>query len=202
MDNKMIRATMESKIVKEAMNNKILRETLIIVLLLIVIMFTMGILFYDSTPASNEKIISVKYETDQSVNEVIAEIKENSAVQSEESSSLLKSYSVNANDLNFYASDNSYESGKKDPFAENSETIEQTITTTFKGADANNSQSKKQFTENNSNTQKNVEKNNSINKITNSVKNSEKKSTQKNTNSVKKESSSTTGTFFEKENSK
>ena len=202
MDNKIIRATMESKIVKEAMNNKILRETLIIVLLLIVIMFTMGILFYDSTPVSNEKIISVKYETDQSVNEVIAEIKENSAVQSEDSSSLLKSYSVNENDLNFYASDNSYESGKKDPFAENSETIEQKITTTFKGADVNNSQAQKQFTTNNSNTQKNVEKNNSINKITNTVKNSEKNLIQKNTNSVKKESSSTTGTFFEKENSK
>ena len=201
MDNKIIRAVMENKVVKEAMNNKIVRESLIIILLLIVIMFTMGILFYDSTLASNEKITSVKYETDQSVNEVIAEIQENTAVQAEGSNSLLKSYSVNSNDLNYFASDNSYESGKKDPFAENSEAIKQTITTTYKEANINNSQSKNQYTE--ANTSKNKVENNSVNKTnsTNTIKNNQTSSLEKHTNANKKESS-TAGTFFEKENSK
>ena len=186
MDNKIIRAAMENKIVKQAMNNKIVRESLIIVLLLIVIMFTMGILFYDSTPINNQKITSIKYETAQNVNDVIKEIQQNSAVQTNDNSFLLKSYSVNANDLNDYASDNSYESGKKDPFAENSESIEQKITTTYKEANVNNSQSKTQLTE----------------QISNQPKNTEKNTTEKNTNTNKKESSLTTGTFFEKENSK
>ena len=108
------------------MKNKIIREILIIILLLIIIIFSMWILFYDSFSENVEDIISVKYETSDNIKEVIEQINfdENQSLENSTSDSLLKSYSMNEEDLSAYASEKSYESGKKDPFSENSEKID------------------------------------------------------------------------------
>jgi len=207
-DNKIVRSVIDNENVQKMMNHKIVRESFIIILLFIVIIFAIGILFYDSIPASQEQITSVQYSTEQNVNDVLNEIQANSGVKSNSSSSLLKSYSVNANDLNYFASDKSYESGKKDPFAENSETVEQVVTTTSKGGNVSNSQSANKYVENPfNNTQKNTVTNTTVankteNKEKNVVKNDKVNTEVKNTIENKTESSSTTGTFFEKENSK
>lgn len=172
------------------MNSKIAKEILIIVLLFMVIMFMIGILFYDCISSNNEEIASIDYTTDETVNNVLEEIESNSGVdvKNETSNSLLKSYSINANDLSTYASENSYESGKKDPFAEYAEPIEESVVTTTKGAEVNNSQ--------NSNP---IQTEESVNSKSNTVTNTTITNTSVNN---KTESSTTSGTFFENKNSK
>lgn len=124
------------------MSNKILREILIIALLFLVIMFTLGILFYDYIPTDSGTITSVKYVADENVEHVLNEIQTNSGIdiKSQNTDSPLKSYTIDANDLNIYASEKYYESGKKDPFAEYSEPIEETVRTTKAGITASNTQ--------------------------------------------------------------
>lgn len=179
------------------MNNKILKEAFIIALLFMVIMFAIGILFYDASSIGEEEIVSIEYITDDSVDSALTEIQSNSGVdvKNETSSSLLKSYSVNANDLNIYASENSYESGKKDPFAEYSETIEEVVTTTSKGGTINNSQSSNPISSvgntSSPKTNTNITTTNEINPV----------AKDKNV-SNKTESSNSEGTFFENKNSK
>ena len=101
------------------MNNKILRESLIIFLLIIVIMFTLGILFYDYIPTTKEEISSVEYVTDANVEQVLDEIQTNSGIdiKSEITDSPLKSYTITASDLKSFAKDKTYDEGRADPFA-------------------------------------------------------------------------------------
>ncbi len=155
--------------------SKILREVIIILLLVIVIIFAFGILFYDCISADKETIYSQEYVTDTNVSNVLNEIKENSGVDIENSSSnqVLKSYSINQEDLTEYAQDNSYESGKKDPFASDSEEMEEQVTTKETTAKSTNSQANN-YVETNKDSK----------------------------NKTEEKSNSTPGTFFEKKNSK
>lgn len=207
------------------MNKKIVKEAIIIILLLIVIIFAMGILFYDSITEDADVIANADYETSDEVKEVLKEIEASGGEELNEttSSSLLKSYSINAEDLSNYASGNYYESGKKDPFAESSETIDEHTTTTVKTGTATQSQTSNPVGNNEKNTVSNTVvttkitntvKNNTVTNITtNTTKNvttntvksavtSNKTNTVKNTAKDKAESTSTTGTFFENKNSK
>jgi len=171
-----------------------------------------------------DEVVSIEYETDSTVNEVLAEIQENSGVdlKNTSSNSLLKSYSINEEDLTIYASDNSYESGKKDPFAESSETIEEHTTTTVQTGTATQTQTSNPIKNTNTvsnqtstvttNSNKNtntVSKNNTVSNTTvnktNTVTNSVSNNKTNNVNTISKdknESSITTGTFFENKNSK
>lgn len=182
------------------MNNKIVKEAFIILLLFIVIMFCLGILFYDSMSVDTDDIVSVKYETSDNVNNVLTEIQNNSGVDvtKQTSNSVLQSYSIGAEDLTVYASDNSYESGKKDPFAETSESIDEVVTTTTKTGTTTNSQTSNPVKVEN----KVVENENIVEekKVSNTVK-STVQNTVKNTVSKEKKESSV-GTFFEDKNSK
>ena len=112
------------------------KELLIILLLIVVIVFVLIVLLYDFIPGKKENIKSVEYIAENSVSDVLEEIKENTGVdvQARDSDIPLKSYSVDANDLNVYASENSYESGKSDPFAENASKVETTLKTTTENA--------------------------------------------------------------------
>lgn len=196
------------------MDNKIVRESVIIGLLFVVIMFTFGVLFYDSTSVNTEEISSIKYTTNQNVKDALAEIQQNSGVdiKQESSDSLLKSYSIGESDLNFFASDNSYESGKKNPFEEYSEPVEEIVSTTSKSGIVNNSQtSNKILQEENeqkvtNKTDSKVETNNIKQSTTqtNITKTNLDQTTKQNTVSKdKKENTSVTeGTFFESKNSK
>lgn len=170
------------------MDSKVLREIIIILLLVIVIIFAFGILFYDCISADREIIYSEEYVTDSNVSKVLEEIQENSGVdiQNESSNYLLKSYSINQEDLTTYASDNSYESGKKDPFAEDSEDINEVTNVTETTAKTTNAQTN------------NYIENNEKNKNTNTV----NKQNEVTANKVESNTTSTPGTFFENKNSK
>ena len=205
------------------MNKKLVKELFIIALLSIVVIFILGILFYDYIPIDH-KITSVKYVADENVVSTIDEIKSNSGedITQDKNDSLLQSYTIDKDDLSGYASDNSYESGKVDPFAEDSEPVDEKvtmhkvngITTNSQNANVKNTVKKetvknivntvvnKTNTTNTTNTSKttNTTKNETVK---NTVKNETAKNTVKNEvakNTVKNESS--TGKFFEKPNSK
>ena len=203
------------------MKNKMLKEVIIILMLIAVIVFAMGILFYDSISEDADDIIQAQYTRSEEVNAVLNEIenKNGENVKPNTSDSLLKSYSINAEDLNRYASENYYESGKKDPFAESSETIEEHTTTTVQTGTATQSQTGNPVKNTNTVTDKtntisntvktntiknNVVSNTTANK-TNTVKNTVSSNKTNTVNTISKDkngSSSTTGTFFENKNSK
>ena len=164
------------------MKSKILKEVFIIILLVIVIVFTLGILFYDSISIGSKPVSSVQYEASQEVEEVLNEIQESSGTDINEKDSLLKSYTINKDDLNVYANENYYESRKKDPFAENSEDVEVEKTTTTTSTNKNNTESNNTYIANEETESSNINEN----KVTNE--------TSKN--------GSTTGTFFENKSSK
>lgn len=134
------------------MNNKIVKEVFIILLLCIVIIFTLGLLFYDCIPQKNEKIESAEYVPSKNVTETIEEINANNGanVMKDNNGSLLKSYSIGKDDLTEFASENYYESGKKDPFAEYSTPVEDEIVKTVTtNVNVNNVQSDNQLNETN-----------------------------------------------------
>ena len=207
------------------MRNKMLKELIIIFLLVLVIVFSMIILFYDSITEDVDEIIATQYTRSEDVNEVLDEIKAKGGESEKPSTSdsLLKSYSINAEDLNRYASENYYESGKKDPFAENSEKIEEHTTTTVQTGTATQSQTSNPIINTNTVTSEkdknSFDTNTSVTnkKDTNTIQNTVSTSTMTTTNTISKNktntvntiskdknesSSSTVGTFFENKNSK
>lgn len=187
------------------MNRKIVKEVAIIALLAIVVVFIIGILLYDFIPFKDEitsATSSKKYSQDESVLKTIEEIDGNTNKESTNENSLLKSYSLDKEDLNIYATQNSYESGKKDPFAEYSEPIEETVRTeTTEGIQNNAHTSNPINVENVQNTSNNTM---SVNENKNTEEDTVKKKNAKEELKIeaKENSSSTTGTFFEKKDSK
>lgn len=111
------------------MNSKVAKELLIIVLLVAVIVFTIIILFYDCLPFSEDRVKSIEYQADERVKTTIEEVKEKSTISAEESDKILKTYNVDKADLTAYNGEEVYEAGKKDPFAEVSEPVEEVVTT-------------------------------------------------------------------------
>ena len=115
--------------------SKVIKEVFIILLLCMVVIFTIGLLFYDCIPQKSAKIESIEYIADKSVTNTLEQIRENSNadITNNEDGSLLKSYSIKKEDLEQFASENYYETGKKDPFAEYADPVEEeavkTITT-------------------------------------------------------------------------
>lgn len=202
------------------MSRKIFKEGIIIFLLIVVIVFTMGILFYDLITEDVEDIVQTQYANSKVVEEVLKDIddKGGKEVKPNTSDSLLKSYSITADDLNGFASDNYYESGKKDPFAESSEKIDEHITTTVQTGTATNSQTSNPIKNTNTITNSNTVTSEEVKKDTNTVKNTvntnsvstntvkntikENKTNTINNISKDKNESSSKGTFFEDKNSK
>ena len=86
-----------------------LKEAIMIILLLVVIIFAMGVLFYDSITENADVISNADYETSEAVNEVLKQIEENEGendIKESASNSRIKSYSIDAEDLSNYASGN------------------------------------------------------------------------------------------------
>lgn len=169
------------------MNKKIIKEVFIMILLVLVILFVIGVLFYDVIPFK-EDITSVEYKPDESVLKAVEEIQGNTNQVTSNEDALLKSYTIDKDDLNIYANQNAYESGKQDPFAEYSEPIEETTRTEISSGVPNNANNNTEIVlENNQNTVNNQEDSNvNEEKVTN--------------NEVKQELNK--GTFFESEYSK
>lgn len=101
---------------------KIAKEIFIMALLLMIVVFMIGLVFYEYMP--NNKIVpeASSYSADSSTTSVLQEIAASSSDYEDGSSDgvedrLLQSYSIGQDDLNRAASRHSYTSGKTDPFA-------------------------------------------------------------------------------------
>jgi len=196
------------------MEGRIVKEIFIVVLLFIVVLFVLGILLYDFIPGKKENIKSVEYVADNSVQDVLDEIKENTGVDVKEQNSdvPLKSYSIDSGDLDVYASENSYESGKSDPFAETSEPADSSFEKKITNANTSNTQSsndtkkdekKKEEVVNNivvTNTATVSETKQEVKKE--ETKQEAKKEEPKKEETKETKNEVTTGTFFEKKDSK
>lgn len=110
------------------MTNKLAKELLIIVLLFAVLIFTISILFYDCLPFSEDRVKSIEYQADEKVKATMSEVEEKSIISEDEPNKTLKTYTVDKADLTVYSGEE-VEAGKKDPFAEVSEPVEEVVTT-------------------------------------------------------------------------
>lgn len=170
------------------MNKKLVKELFIVALLAIVVIFILGILFYDYIPVE-QKITSVKYVPDENVTATINEIKSNSGedITDDKQDSLLQSYTIDKDELSNY--DDSYESGKVDPFAEDSDPVDVKTTTKKTNVVTNTYQSGKV---------ENVKNNTTNTSKTNTAKNDKTNTTKQNTvkqnTAVKNDKTNTTNT--------
>ena len=98
------------------------KELFIMALLLMIVVFMIGMVFYEYMPNNKTVPEPIAYTTDSSTAAVLQEISAD-ATQSGTSTdlstqSIIKSYSIGAKELSTAASKQSYTSGKTDPFAE------------------------------------------------------------------------------------
>lgn len=168
----------------------LVKELFIGVLLLMVVVFTLGILFYDSMPNNKATPTFITYTADTAVTTTIQQISEEKANSTSNSSSssdssglnigsVIASYSIGSTDLSTYAQRKTYESGKVDPFEDYKEETNTDGNTT---GDNNNSTG-----------------NNSSNSNGNSSSNSNNGNSNNNGSS---KNDSSTGKLFENKNSK
>lgn len=97
------------------------KELFIMALLLMIVVFMIGIIFYQYMPNNKTIPEPVRYTADSTTTAVLQEIAILSSESSEGSSepeSIIKSYSVGIKELSTAAARKSYTSGKTDPFAE------------------------------------------------------------------------------------
>lgn len=177
----------------------ILREIAIILLLLLVIIFAFIILFYDSVSVTNAAISSINYETSKPVSNALQEINNKSGMSEEDSNGVLKSYSIGEADLAAYESDDSYSSGKVDPFSEEASPEEAIEVTTN-----NNTETQKNEV---SATPENTEEtqNTTMSNVTSVEQKEETKNTTNTVNTTENKETTNTATpgkYFEKKNSK
>lgn len=101
----------------------LVKEVFIFALLFMVIMFTLGILFYEDIPKNKTVPQPVEYIADSLVTSTLQEIAEvqEKGINIDTNIEPQWSYSVTSSDLAMYASKRSYTSGKTDPFAEYAE---------------------------------------------------------------------------------
>lgn len=107
------------------MIKSIFKEIIIVLLLIIVLILLLGILFYDYMP--NSKTVPAKveeYALDETVKQELD--KELKDVESEE---IVKTYKLDAIDIENYERTNEYDKGKVNPFAQYSEGTDNTNNT-------------------------------------------------------------------------
>ncbi|MBO5413315.1 MAG: hypothetical protein J6A29_03305 [Clostridia bacterium] len=98
------------------MVKSVFKEIIIVLLLIVVIILLLGILFYDYMP--NSKTIPSKvqeYALEETVQQELD--KELNNINSEE---IIKTYKLDAKDIEHYEKTNEYDKGKINPFAEDS----------------------------------------------------------------------------------
>lgn len=148
------------------------KELFIMALLLMIVVFMLGMVFYKYMPNNKTVPEPVTYTADSSTTSVLQEISASTSYsgsydEEDKVQDVIKSYSIGTQELTTAASKQTYVSGKTDPFAE------------YQAANANTT---------NSNTTGNTTTNNTTTNTTAAA--------TTNTNS------SSTGTFFEKKGSK
>ncbi len=117
------------------MNKKIFKELFILILLLAIVIFTIGILFYDFISFKSKEANIIVYAASNDVKNVINEI--SNPINNKE---ILGTYQIGENQLNNEKKEVSYETGKKDPFSTYLSDETQIIQTTSTEANVNNAQ--------------------------------------------------------------
>lgn len=105
---------------------KVAKEIFIMALLIMIVVFMVGLVFYEYMP--NNKVVpeAITYAADSSTTAILQEISSTSASKDDENDDdtsgvadiPLKSYSIGQQELSTAASKKAYTSGKTDPFAE------------------------------------------------------------------------------------
>lgn len=152
------------------------KELFIMALLLMVVVFMVGLIFYQYMPNNKTVPEPVSYRADSSTTSILQEIASTSTDDGSnstgsEAQSIIKSYSIGSQELSTAASKQSFTSGKTDPFAEY---VEPTASNTTNTTGTNTTT------------------------ITNTTQGTTSNSNGSQTNTK----SNSTGTFFEKPNSK
>ncbi|MBO5397442.1 MAG: hypothetical protein J6A36_00685 [Clostridia bacterium] len=130
------------------------KELFIMALLIMIVVFMVGIIFYEYMPNNKTVPEPITYSTASTTTAVLQEIAAtasdtSSSSDSIETQSIIKSYSIGSKELSTAASKQSYTSGKTDPFAEytgttsttngNTTDTNTTTTTTTQGNSSNSS---------------------------------------------------------------
>lgn len=130
------------------------KELFIMALLIMIVVFMVGIIFYEYMPNNKTVPEPITYSTASTTTAVLQEIAAtasdtSSSSDSIETQSIIKSYSIGTKELSTAASKQSYTSGKTDPFAEytgttsntngNTTDTNTTTTTTTQGNSSNSS---------------------------------------------------------------
>lgn len=146
----------------------LVKELFIGVMLLMIVVFTLGIIFYDSMPNNKLAPTSITYTADATVTSTIQQIAEEKSKNNTTSSSntssgtdfgsVIASYSIGSTDLSIYESRKNYESGKSDPF-------EDYVEETTDDEDGNNNNSGDNNGGNNSSSDKGNSNNSSSGKL-------------------------------------
>lgn len=119
------------------------KELFIMALLLMIVVFMIGMIFYQYMPNNKTVPEPVTYTADSTTTAVLQEIailSSESAEGSSEPESIIKSYSIGTKELSTAAARKSYTSGKTDPFAEY-KVEEQNINNTTENTTTNNNSS-------------------------------------------------------------
>lgn len=95
-----------------------MRELLILVFLLVIIFFVVGVVFLEAVPRDEDFPKVISYRAESSVLRALREIENSNEKNTENNQNLLKSYTIESSELNNYATNKNYESGKTDPFSE------------------------------------------------------------------------------------
>ena len=128
------------------------KELFIMALLIMIVVFMIGMIFYKYMPNNKTVPEPVTYTADSTTKAVLQEIaiiSSESTEGSSETESIIKSYSIGQKELSNAAARKSYTSGKTDPFAEYKAEEPNSNTTTQNGT-VNNSGSTTQGTTQNS----------------------------------------------------
>ena len=146
----------------------LVKELFIGVMLLMIVVFTLGIIFYDSMPNNKLAPTSITYTANATVTSTIQQISEEKSKNNTTSSSntssgidfgsVIASYSIGSTDLSIYESRKNYESGKTDPF-------EDYVEETTDDEDGNNNNSGDNNSGNNSSSDKGNSNNSSSGKL-------------------------------------
>lgn len=141
------------------------KELFIMALLIMIVVFMVGIIFYEYMPNNKTVPEPITYSTASTTTTVLQEIAAtasdtSSSSDSIETQSIIKSYSIGTKELSTAASKQSYTSGKTDPFAEytgttsttngNTTDTNTTTTTTTQGNSSNSSSTGTFFEKSNS----------------------------------------------------
>lgn len=102
------------------MDKSFVKELFLIILLLAVVIFTLSILFYDSLNVDVEKVDAIQDISMEDVDKMMDE----TGISKENQTSDSEKYTrrVTQEEIEEYFAENSYETGKKNPFADSSDT--------------------------------------------------------------------------------